>query len=151
MAGRLRVGIVRAGANTREKHIPGLRAIEDVESVAVANRTAESSERAAAELAIPKAHPHWLALVEDDEVDAVVVGTWPHVHCPVTVAALEHGKHVLCEARMAMDTQEAWRMLEAARQRPDLVAQVVPAPIPSPWIRPSSGSLRRGTWVRSWP
>src|SRR5439155_1607302 len=46
----------------------------------------------------------------------------------ITLAALEHGKHVLCEARMAMDAAEGRRMLAAARRAPHLVAQLVPAP-----------------------
>ena len=62
------------------------------------------------------------------DVDAVCIGTWPYMHCAITTAALEHGKHVLCEARMAMDAAEGRRMLEAARQAPQLVAQLVPAP-----------------------
>src|SRR3989442_14982009 len=50
------------------------------------------------------------------------------MHCEITLAALEHGKHVLCEARMAMDAAEGRRMLAAARRAPHLVAQLVPAP-----------------------
>lgn len=128
MATSIRVGIVGAGTNTREKHIPGLRAIEGVEIVGVANRTRESSERAAGELGVPRAYDDWLEVIDDDDVDAVVIGTWPYMHYPVTVAALDAGKHVLCEARMAMNADEARLMLEASRSRPDLVAQVVPAP-----------------------
>jgi predicted dehydrogenase len=124
----LRVGIVGAGANTRSRHIPGLRAIDGVEIVGVANRTPASSARAAAELGIPRAYDNWLELVGDERVDAVCIGTWPNLHCPVTLAALEAGKHVLCEARMAMNGAEARVMYDAARARPDLVAQVVPAP-----------------------
>jgi len=124
----LRVGLVGAGSNTRAKHVPGLRAQEGVEIVSVANRTAESSRRAAEALGIPNACDDWLELVEADDVDAVCIGTWPYMHCPVTLAALENDKHVLCEARMAMDAAEAHAMLEASRDRPHLVTQVVPAP-----------------------
>ncbi len=124
----IRVGIVGAGANTRARHIPGLRAIEGVEIVSVANRSLESSLRASRELGIPTAFANWLDLVESDEVDAVVIGTWPYLHAPVTLAALANGKHVLCEARMAMNALEAHQMLEESRGNPDLVAQVVPAP-----------------------
>jgi len=66
--------------------------------------------------------------VDDDDTDAICVGTWPYMHCPVTLNALECNKHVLCEARMAMNAGEARAMLDAARHRPHLVAQVVPAP-----------------------
>lgn len=124
----IRVGIVGAGANTRLKHIPGLRAIPNVEIVSVANRTRDSGERVAQELGIPKVYDHWLELVEADDTDAICIGTWPYLHCPVTLAALENDKHVLCEARMALNAAEAHIMLEAARHHPHLVTQVVPAP-----------------------
>ena len=124
----IRVGIVGAGANTRLRHIPGLRAIENVEIVSVANRSRESGERVAKEFGIPNVYDHWLELVEADDTDAICIGTWPYLHCPVTLAALENEKHVLCEARMAMNAAEAHAMLEEARQHPHLVTQVVPAP-----------------------
>ncbi len=54
---------------------------------------------------------------------AVCIGTWPNLHAEVTVAALERGKHVLCEARMACNLTEAKRMLAASEARPQLVAQ----------------------------
>jgi predicted dehydrogenase len=58
----------------------------------------------------------------------VVIGTWPHLHCPITLAALAAGKHVLTEARLALNAAEAHRMLAAARRHPRLVCQVVPSP-----------------------
>ncbi|HXH84240.1 MAG TPA: Gfo/Idh/MocA family oxidoreductase [Candidatus Tectomicrobia bacterium] len=128
MADTIRVGIVGAGANTRRRHVPGLRAQPGVEIVAVVNRTRASSERAAAELGIPKVHESWEALVDADEIDAVCIGAWPYLHAPVTLAALARGKHVLCEARMAMNLTEARAMLDASRRAPHLVAQLVPAP-----------------------
>lgn len=125
----LRIGIVGAGKNTRDRHIPGLLAIDGVEIVAVCNRTIASAERVAAEFRIDTVHKSWRALVDDDRVDAVVIGTWPNMHHPVTLAALAAGKHVLCEARMAMNAVEAHEMLQAAVSRPDLVAQLVPSPL----------------------
>ncbi len=128
MSETIRIGIVGAGANTRSRHIPGLRAPKDVEIVAVCNRSIQSSERAARELQIPQAFPTWPELVASSDIDAVVIGTWPYLHCPVTLAALAAGKHVLTEARMAMNAAEARLMLEASRRNPHLVTQVVPSP-----------------------
>ena len=125
---RIRVGIVGAGANTRSRHIPGLRAQPGVEIVQVANRSAESSNRVAAEFNIPSTAPDWRALVDNPAIDAVMIGTWPYLHAPITLAALEAGKHVLCEARLAMNLAEAREMAQVARAHPELVAQVVPAP-----------------------
>jgi len=124
----IRIGIIGAGANTKLKHIPGLRAMEGVEIVGVCNRSRESSERAAAELGIPQVYDNWQELIGAPDVDAVVIGTWPYLHCRATVAALEAGKHVLCEARMAMNASEAHTMLDAAQARPHLTAQIVPSP-----------------------
>lgn len=84
---------------------------------------------AAQEFDIPKTFERWEDLVADPDLDAVVIGTWPYLHCPITVAALGHGKHVLCEARMAMNAAEARQMLAASRDRPGLVCQLVPSPL----------------------
>jgi predicted dehydrogenase len=124
----IRVGFIGAGKNTRERHIPGFKALSGIELVAVANRTKESGERVAREFGIAKVHEDWRELVSSRDIDALCIGTWPYMHCELTQAALEHGKHVLCEARMAMDAAEGRRMLEASRRAPQLVAQLVPAP-----------------------
>jgi len=125
----LRVGIVGLGANTRLRHVPGLRACPQVEIVAVSNRRPESTAAVAREYAIPHTFEHWQDLVADPAIDAVVIGTWPNLHCSVTLAALASGKHVLCEARMATSAAEARAMCEASRQRPQLVCQLVPSPL----------------------
>ncbi|WP_247477143.1 Gfo/Idh/MocA family oxidoreductase [Bradyrhizobium sp. 169] len=57
------------------------------------------------------------------------------MHAEATIAALNAGKHVLCEARMALNAREAHAMLAASRRNPSLVAQIVPAPSPSPPAR----------------
>ncbi|TDI93637.1 MAG: hypothetical protein E2O75_01455, partial [Chloroflexi bacterium] len=76
----IRVGFIGAGANTALRHIPGLRAQEGVELVGVANRTLESSKVAADKYEIGEAYPTWLDLVEDPNIDAVCIGTWPYMH-----------------------------------------------------------------------
>ncbi|MCP4784247.1 MAG: Gfo/Idh/MocA family oxidoreductase [Fuerstiella sp.] len=124
----IRVGIVGVGANTRLRHVPGLRACDDVEIVSVCNRRPESTRQAADEYGIPRTFNKWQDLVADENIDAVVIGTWPYLHCEVTVAALRAGKHVLVEARMARNAAEAHLMLDASRQRDSLVAQIVPSP-----------------------
>ncbi|MFQ6049352.1 MAG: Gfo/Idh/MocA family protein [Phycisphaerae bacterium] len=123
----IRVGIIGAGANTRSKHIPGLQAIEGVEIVCVANRSVASGQRVAEQFAIPRVYSHWTEVVRDPDVDAVCIGTWPYLHAAATCASLEAGKHVLCEARMAMNADQARQMLAVA-QRSGKVAMLVPSP-----------------------
>lgn len=129
MTDSIRVGIIGAGGNTTSKHIPGLQAIPGVEIAAVANRTRESGQRVADEFGIAQVYDDWQAIIADPSLDAVVIGTWPYLHCRATVAALTTEKHVMCEARMAMDAGEAQLMLAAAQAHPHLVAQIVPSPM----------------------
>src|SRR5262245_11751072 len=124
----LRIGLIGAGANTRLRHIPGLRAIPDVDIIAVCNRRPSSTLASAREFGIPRTYEHWQSLVADPDIDAIVIGTWPYLHCPITLAALGVGKHVLTEARLSLNAAEAHRMYEAAQRHPELVTQVVPSP-----------------------
>src|SRR5262249_23100812 len=124
----LKIGLIGAGANTKARHVPGLRAIPDVEIVAVCNRRPESTRAVAAEFGIPRVYDDWHVLLGAPDVDAVVIGTWPCLHARITLAALASGKHVLTEARMAMDAAEARQMLAASRDHPNLVCQIVPSP-----------------------
>jgi predicted dehydrogenase len=122
----IRVGLIGAGANLRGVQIPGFRKIPGVDIVAVANRSLASSQRVADEFDIARAYANWAELLEDDSIQAVSIGTWPYMHRTLTLAALESGKHVLCQARMANNAQEARDMLEASLRHPDLVCQLVP-------------------------
>ncbi len=123
----LRIGIVGAGANTKSRHIPGFQKIEGVEVTAVCNRSRESGQKAADEFGIANVYDDWKEVVHADEVDAVCVGTWPYLHCAITLETLAADKHILTEARMAMNLAEA-RQMYAASQASDKVAMIVPAP-----------------------
>ena len=124
--------MIGAGGNTTKLHIPGLQRQADVEVVAVANRTRASGAKVAEQFGIAKVCDSWDEIIDDPGIGAVCIGTWPYMHAPLTVAALDAGKHVLCEARMAMNADEAHAMLETARMNPALVAQIVPAPLTFP-------------------
>ncbi len=125
----VKVGIIGAGGNTRSKHIPGLQAIDDVEIVGVCNRSQESSQRVADAFGIPKIYDNWKEAIADPDTNAIVIGTWPYMHCRATVAALQANKHVMCEARMAMNAKEAHIMRMVSRQKTHLIAQIVPSPM----------------------
>lgn len=129
METRLRIGIIGAGAIVRSRHLPGLRAIPGVQITAVANST-EASARAFAEEFCPEARifSHWQDLAADPELDIVWIGATPHLHECATLAALEAGHHVFCQARMATDLAAAERMLAAAAARPSQVTMLCPPP-----------------------
>ncbi len=144
MAEKVRIGLIGAGANTRLRHIPGFQAIEGVELVAVCNRSLESGQAVADEFGIERVTVEAADLFDDESIDAISIGTWPYMHSELTVRALEAGKHVLCEARMAMNAGEAREMLAASQGRPELVAQLVPAPFDFKSRRTIARMLREG-------
>ena len=125
----IRVGIVGAGANTQNMHIPGLLACEGVDIISVCNRSRASSARVAEQFGIATVYDNWWELVAAPDTDAIVIGTWPNLHCQATLAALTADKHVMVEARMAMNAIEAEQMMNAARAKPHLTTQVVPGPL----------------------
>ncbi len=115
--------------------------------------------KAADDFGIGRIASSWQEVIADDSIDAICIGTWPYLHAPITIAALEVGKHVLTEARMAMNAKEAEEMLNASLSRPDLVAQIVPSPFTLKWdltIRKilesgELGSLREISVIKTLP
>ena len=128
MSDNIRVGLIGAGANTKLQHIPGFKKIDGVEIVSVTNRSIASSQAVADEYEIPNVIDNWIDVVESPDNDAICIGTWPYMHHPMVLMALECNKHVLTEARMAMNSVEANEMLTASKINQDLVTQIVPAP-----------------------
>ena len=111
----IRVGVVGAGTFIRRYHIPNLLKLPDVQVIGVSNRSRQSGEQVAQQFGIAHVFDDWRELVTHPDVDAVLVGTLPDMRAPVTVAALEAGKHVLAEAAMSVDLAGARAMYEASR------------------------------------
>lgn len=126
---KLRIGIVGAGNIVRDRHMPALKKRPDVEIVAVSNSTYESSEQFCNEHC-PAATPmrNWADLLALPDLDIIWIGTPPYMHSAVTISALEAGKHVFCQARMAMDQAEAEEMLAVSKRYPELVTMLCPPP-----------------------
>lgn len=147
-ADALQIGLIGAGANTRLRHIPGFQAIPGVKLAVVANRTPESGAVVAKAHGIPRVAAHWREVVEDPTIDAICIGTWPNLHAEITCAALANGKHVLTEARMAMNLAHARAMFDASCTHAGLVAQIVPAPFSLPFDKAVRRLLEAGTLGR---
>jgi predicted dehydrogenase len=127
-AKKLRVGIIGAGNIVRQRHLPGLQALPNVQVQAVCNSRRETARRLADEFNIPEVIDDWADMLDHRDIDIIWVGTPPHLHAPITISALEAGKHVFCQARMAMTLRESREMLSAAQARPQLVTMLCPPP-----------------------
>ena len=92
----------------------------------VANHRLESAERFASEHGIEQVTTDWRALVSAPDIDVVVVCTPNALHAEQSIAALEAGKHVLCEKPMATTVADAEAMLEAAARHDRLLLVLHP-------------------------
>jgi len=112
----LRIGIIGAGF-ARRVQLPGLRLVPGVKPVAIASRQRTNAEAVAREFEIPIVLDDGVALARSPDVDLVIISSTPPSHAEYAIAALEAGKHVLCEKPMALDVTEARRMVDAAERR----------------------------------
>lgn len=107
------IGIIGTGF-ARTTQIPGFRDCMGVKVVALASRTPARAEAVAKEFGIEHVAHDWREVVAHNDVNLVTVVTPPSTHKEITLAALEHGKAVLCEKPMALNAAEAAEMVEKA-------------------------------------
>ena len=112
----LRIGLVGVGAAAQVNHIPALRKIEDLELVALCDRDHDKVTRVAQKFQVPRSYTRFEELLSDDEVQAIDICTPNFLHAPMAMAALEAGKHVLCERPLARSAEEAAAMVKAAKK-----------------------------------
>jgi predicted dehydrogenase len=111
----VRWGIVST-ADINRKVIPGLRASEKAELIAVASRDQKRADDYAREWEIERAYGSYAALLEDDDVEAVYISLPNTLHCEWSIRAVEAGKHVLCEKPMSRDVADVEAAFDAAEQ-----------------------------------
>jgi predicted dehydrogenase len=155
---RLRVGVVGGGWPGR-RHAEAFIASGAGLVTAVAD-LAPASRAALAELS-PGAHGFASAeeLLAQGDVEAVVVALPTYLHRPVVIAALEAGKHVLCEKPPALDAREVVAMIDAARRAGRVLAfglqrRALPSVTAARALieRGELGTLYHGraVWTRAW-
>lgn len=112
----IKVGIIGCGKIAASKHMPGLARLENVELRAFQNRTRSKAVTAAERFGSPDARVYdtYRDLLRDGELEAVHICTSNDSHAEIAIAALEAGLHVMCEKPMALNANDARRMVEAA-------------------------------------
>lgn len=120
---QLRFGIMGTG-NIARQFIEGIRGGATRSTVtAVASRSLDKAQAFADAYGIDQAHGSYQALVVDPEVDAIYNALPNAYHKQWTLAALESGKHVLCEKPMGMDASEVKAMFDAAKRADRLLVE----------------------------
>lgn len=122
---KVRMGFIGCGGIANGKHLPAQKRNPAAEMVAFCDVIEDRAQKACKEYGVPgaKVYTDYRELLKDDSIDAVFVLTPNCSHCEITVAALEAGKHVMCEKPMAMNYAEAKKML-AARDKSGKVLTV---------------------------
>jgi predicted dehydrogenase len=118
----VRIGLIGTGFGATV-HLPALAYLPETEVVAVCSRRADRALAVALDHGIPNHLTDYRELVRDAGVEAVVVASPPHLHHAMSLAALEAGKHVLCEKPMARNLAEARDMVKIGN-RVGVVAMV---------------------------
>jgi len=113
MKEKVGIGIIGTGF-ARRVQIPAFLASEKARVVSVASGRLENAESTAKEFEIEHFTDDWRATVGNEKVDLVCITTPPDTHFEMTLAALDAGKHVLCEKPMALNLSEAREMTEKA-------------------------------------
>ena len=114
----MRVGLIGCGRIAQNKHIPAILSCPTLKLSAICSRSARSLDTAremigSRELFVTNESD---ALLARDDLDAVCICLPHRLHAPAAVAALNAGKHVLCEKPMACRLEDAERMLRAAEE-----------------------------------
>jgi predicted dehydrogenase len=118
MSNSVKVAIIGCGGIAKGKHLPSLSKLEQVELVAFCDIVLERAQQAAEKYGIAgaKVYESYIELLKDRSIDVIHVCTPNESHADISIAALEAGKHVMCEKPMAKTAADARRMVEAAKR-----------------------------------
>jgi predicted dehydrogenase len=117
----VRVGVIGSGF-ARRVQLPALALVPGARATAVASGHRANAEAVAREFGLPHVFDDGAELARSPDVDLVIVSSTPDSHARYAIAALEAGKHVLCEKPMALDAFEAAQMVAAAERHSDRIS-----------------------------
>jgi len=112
---KFKFGVIGAGSIARKRHLPELQDNPHAEIGAVCDTTLERA-REMTDLYGGKPFSDYRDLIALEDLDAVIVCATNTTHAEMTIAALQAGKHVLCEKPMATTLADARRMIDAAER-----------------------------------
>ncbi len=115
MEQKIRWGIAGLG-NIANKFASDLELIPDAELTAVGSRNSEKAAAFAKERGVHHYYGSYKELFASPEVDVIYIATPHNSHCELSIQCMEHGKHVLCEKPMGINSTEVKKMIDTARK-----------------------------------
>ncbi|MBP1993943.1 Gfo/Idh/MocA family protein [Paenibacillus eucommiae] len=122
MTTRLRIAVIGAGSIS-SVHLQSYANNPQVELVAICDKNEARAKEKAEQFGAAKIFTDYKQLLADPDIDAVSICTWNNSHAEISIAALDAGKHVLCEKPLCKTVAEA-KLVEEAVQRSGKVLQV---------------------------
>ncbi|MDQ2783579.1 MAG: Gfo/Idh/MocA family oxidoreductase, partial [Chloroflexota bacterium] len=114
---KVQVAVLGAGAWAKGAHIPGWQRDPRCEVVVICDVQKGLAAEYARHFGIPEATNDWQAVVARPDIDVIDVVTPSHTHWEVASAALDAGKHVLCEKPVAYDFRDTLRAAKTAKAK----------------------------------
>ena len=111
---KIGIAIIGSGGITLQNHLPGLALCPDTKVVALCDTDSATLERARQQTGVTITSTNYEETVRRDDVQAVIIATPNFTHAPIALAAIAHGKHLLCEKPLALNYPDARAMAEAA-------------------------------------
>ncbi|WP_214629249.1 Gfo/Idh/MocA family protein [Paenibacillus agaridevorans] len=114
MSKPVRIGVIGAGSIS-EMHLGSYNKNKDAAIVAVCDLKEERAKAKAEKYGIPHIYTDYRELLANPEIDAVSICTWNNSHAEISIAALQAGKHVLCEKPLSKTVEEALAVEQAVK------------------------------------
>ena len=130
----IRFGIVGTGG-IAHRFANAIKNTKNAVLVAVASRTKENADRFAEEFNIPNAFGSYEAMAQSDVIDAAYIAVPHSGHHDCSILMMQHGKHVLSEKPMAVNSREAEEMIACAKENHVLLMEAM-------WARLVPGTLK---------
>ncbi|WP_422105510.1 Gfo/Idh/MocA family protein [Winogradskyella sp.] len=114
MSKQIKWGIVGLG-NISDQFVTDLCMVDTAEVYAVASRTQNKADAFAKKFSAEKAYGSYEDIFKDPQVDIIYIGTPHDSHAELSIKAMTHGKHVLCEKPVALNYEQALKMVNASK------------------------------------
>lgn len=115
-SGRVNFAIIGCGGITLQNHLPGIALCSGARLQALCDANPAALERARGQTGVQTVSTDYHQIVSRDDVDAVIVATPNLTHSEIVLAAIQAGKHVLCEKPLALNAADALAMAQAAKR-----------------------------------
>ena len=112
----LRWGILGLG-KIANKFAQDLELVENNTLMGVASRSEDRAIHFANQYSVPYTFSSYRALLESDQIDIVYIATPHHLHAQLSIDALDHGKHVLCEKPSTVNSEELRSVVHLSKMK----------------------------------